>query len=136
MVDITNSWETFKFFNENSIEKLIFFIFSRKFVSKNNAFGNNTRFLQKIFRFGGGRRWGFPPFLLGSPLAVTYTVLFKKQLEKLPPTGYRRNPKKDWQCHVWLLFCHVLLPIFYFYRAYSNHSLFYRPVMGVSGLWG
>ena len=52
-----------KFFDENSIETLnflfLFFIFFRKFVTKNRAFGNNTIFLQQFFRFRGGGE--FPP---------------------------------------------------------------------------
>ena len=51
-----------KVFDENSLEKLnflfLFFIFFRKFVTQNRAFGNNTIFLQQFFRFRGGE---FPP---------------------------------------------------------------------------
>ena len=52
-----------KFFDEISIEKLNFFcifIFFRKFVTKNRAFGNNTIFIQQFFRFRGVGN--FPPF--------------------------------------------------------------------------
>ena len=62
-----------KFFDENSIEKLNFFIFYfsfffffRKFVTKNRAFGNNTIFLQQNFQFRGGG--DFPPFPPGYAL--------------------------------------------------------------------
>ena len=37
-------------FDENSIEKLNFIMISRKFVTKNRAFGNNPIFLQQFFR--------------------------------------------------------------------------------------
>ena len=51
-----NCWEIF---DENSIEKLIFYFIFRKFVTKNRAFGNNTSFLQQFFGFGRGG--DFPP---------------------------------------------------------------------------
>ena len=74
-----NCWEIlrrfWKFFDENSIEKLnfyfifyfiLFYFIFRKFVTKNRAFGNNTRFLQQFFfGFGGG---GFPPSPHATPL--------------------------------------------------------------------
>ena len=42
-------------FDENSIEKLNFFIIFGKFVNKNRSLGNNTIFLQLFFFcFGGG----------------------------------------------------------------------------------
>ena len=44
-----------KIFDENSIEKLNFYFYLGKFVTKNRAFGNNTIFLQRFFGFG------FPP---------------------------------------------------------------------------
>ena len=57
-----------KFFDENSIGKLNFFIFIfyffLKFVTKNRAFGNNTIFLQQFFRFRGD----FPLSPLATPL--------------------------------------------------------------------
>ena len=43
-----------KIFDENSIEKLNFYIFFGKFVAKNRAFGNNIIFSTRFFRFGGG----------------------------------------------------------------------------------
>ena len=59
-----------KFFDENSIEKLNFFIFIflffRKFVTKNRYFRNNTIFLQQFFRFRGR---GISPFPLATLLA-------------------------------------------------------------------
>ena len=59
-----------KFFDEISIEKLNFFcifIFFRKFVTKNRAFGNNTIFIQQFFSISGGGE--FPPI---SPLATPF----------------------------------------------------------------
>ena len=41
-------------FDENSIEKLNFYLFLGKVVAKNRAFGNNIIFLQHFFRLGGG----------------------------------------------------------------------------------
>ena len=48
-----NFEQRIKFFDENSLEKLIFFIF-RKFVIKNRAFGYNTNFQHQLFRFPEG----------------------------------------------------------------------------------
>ena len=66
----------FEIFNENSLEKLdfvfLFFIFFRKFVTKNRAFGNNTIFLQQFFRFRGGE---FPPFPPGYALGLYKSLL-------------------------------------------------------------
>ena len=42
-----------KIFDENSIEKLNFYLFLGKFVAKNRAFGNNIIFLQQCFLVGG-----------------------------------------------------------------------------------
>ena len=42
-----------KIFDENSIDKLNFYLFLGKFVDKNRAFGNNIIFLQQFFRLGG-----------------------------------------------------------------------------------
>ena len=56
-----NCWETekiFKIFDENSIEKLNFYFYFGKFVTKNSAFENNTIFLPQFFWFRGG---GFSP---------------------------------------------------------------------------
>ena len=66
----TNYWEILKFFDKNSLENLnfLFFIFFRKFVTKNRAFGNNTIFYNKFFGFGGGG--DFPL----SPLAMSLLV--------------------------------------------------------------
>ena len=61
-----------KFFDKNSFEKLNYlFIFFRKFVTKNRAFGNNTIFLRHFFGFGGG---GFPPFPPGYSIEVGYII--------------------------------------------------------------
>ena len=60
-----------KMFAENSIEKLNFIKIFGKFVTKNRAFGNNTIFLQQIFRLGGG---GIPP---PSPLNPPLVILFQ-----------------------------------------------------------
>ena len=55
----TISWGKFeknlKFLDENSIEKLNFYQFLGKFVTKNRAFGKNHHFSQKLFPLGG---WG------------------------------------------------------------------------------
>ena len=52
-------WENLKIFDENSIEKLLFYFFIFwKFVTKNRAFGNHTIFLRQFFRF---RRGGVSP---------------------------------------------------------------------------
>ena len=56
-------WEILKIIDENPIEKLNFYFYFGKFVTKNRAFGNNTMFLQQFFRFRGGG--GFP---LATPL--------------------------------------------------------------------
>ena len=45
-----------KIFDENSMEKLNFYLFLGKFVAKNRNFGNNIIFLQHFFRF-----WGVNP---------------------------------------------------------------------------
>ena len=55
-----------KFFDENSIEKFIYFyyfFYFRKFVTNTRAIRNYTIFLQHFFRFRGG----FPSFPLASP---------------------------------------------------------------------
>ena len=41
-------------FDENSIEKLNFYLFLGKVVAKNRAYGNNIISLQQFIRFGGG----------------------------------------------------------------------------------
>ena len=41
-------------FDENSIEKLNFYLFFGKSVAKNRAFGNNIIFLQQFFPVRGG----------------------------------------------------------------------------------
>ena len=43
-----------KIFDENSIEKLNFYLFLGKVVAKNRAFGNNINFLQQFFPVRGG----------------------------------------------------------------------------------
>ena len=50
-----------KLFDENSIEKLNFYLLLGKFVAKNRNFGNNIIFLQHFFRFGGGGSNPQPP---------------------------------------------------------------------------
>ena len=52
-------------FDENSIEKLNFYFYFGKFVTKNRAFGNNTIFLQQFFPVSGGFPLFFP---LATPL--------------------------------------------------------------------
>ena len=54
-------WENFEIFDQNSIEKLDFFIIFGKFVTKNRDFGNNTIFQQQFLRFRGGGISPFPP---------------------------------------------------------------------------
>ena len=58
----TNSWEIFdkilEICDENSIEKLNFYLFLGKVVAKNRAFGNSLIFLQQLFPVRGG---GWPP---------------------------------------------------------------------------
>ena len=53
-------------FDENSIEKLNFYIFFGS-VAKTRAFGNNIIFLRQFFRFRGG---GFSPFPLATPFCL------------------------------------------------------------------
>ena len=60
-----------KIFDENAIEKLNFFIFIRKFVTKNRAFGNNTIFLQQFFRFRGGGNF---------PLSTGYAIVSSSEI--------------------------------------------------------
>ena len=58
----TTVWGKFqkilKFFDENSMEKLNFYLFLGKFVAKNRNFGNNIIFLQQFF---SGSGWGSNP---------------------------------------------------------------------------
>ena len=54
-------WENFENFDENSMEKLNFYLFLGKFVAKNGNFGNNIIFLQQFFRLGGGSKPPNPP---------------------------------------------------------------------------
>ena len=42
-------WEKFDFFDNNSIENWLFYLFWWKFVAKNRAFGNKIIFLQQFF---------------------------------------------------------------------------------------
>ena len=53
----TMGWGNFekmlKIFDENSIEKLNFYLFLGKVVAKNRAFGNSIIFLQQIFPVRG-----------------------------------------------------------------------------------
>ena len=57
----TIGWEYFekilKIFDDNSIEKLNFYLFLGKVVAKNRGFGNNIIFLQQFFRIRGGGGW-------------------------------------------------------------------------------
>ena len=56
----TTGWESYEkileIVDENSIEKLNFYLFMGKLVAKNRAFGNNIIFLQQFFpgSWGGG----------------------------------------------------------------------------------
>ena len=59
-------WEIFENVWWKFYWKLIY-VYFRKFVTKNGAFGNNTIFLQHFFRFGGG----ISPFPLATPLNLT-----------------------------------------------------------------
>ena len=65
----TNCWENLRKFWHFLMKILYknwnfyFFIFFRKFVTKNRAFGSNTTFLQHFFGLGGGS-----PFALATPL--------------------------------------------------------------------
>ena len=43
-----------KILDENSIEKLNFYLFLAKIVAKNRNFGNNIIFLQQFFSGSGG----------------------------------------------------------------------------------
>ena len=61
-----------KIFDEKSIEKLNFYFYFGKFVSKNRAIGNNT-FLQQFFRFRGGG--DFPLSPLATPLVAARQLL-------------------------------------------------------------
>ena len=45
--------EILKIFDENSKEKLNFYLFLANFVAKNRNFGNNIIFLQQFFPVGG-----------------------------------------------------------------------------------
>ena len=61
-------WENFEHFWWKFYRKIEFFLildfrflFFRKFVTKNRAFGNNTIFLQQFFRFRGGGDFPLPP---------------------------------------------------------------------------
>ena len=49
-----NFEKTLEIFDENSIEKLNFYLFLEKVVAKNRAFGNNIIFLQQFFPVRGG----------------------------------------------------------------------------------
>ena len=49
-----NLEKIFGIFDENSIEKLNFYLFLGKVVPKNRAFGNNIIFIQRIFSGSGG----------------------------------------------------------------------------------
>ena len=73
------------FFDENSIEKLNFLFFIRKFVTKNRAFGNNTIFLQQFFRFRGGG--GISPLPPGYALALENKTIFLQQFRRLRGRG-------------------------------------------------
>ena len=53
-------------FDENSIEKLNFYLFLGKVVAKNRAFGNNIIFLQQFFPVRGGVQTPLTP--LRTPL--------------------------------------------------------------------
>ena len=46
--------KTLEIFDENSIQKLNFYLFLGKVVARNRAFGNNIIVLQQIFPLGGG----------------------------------------------------------------------------------
>ena len=48
-----------KIFDENSMEKLNFYLFMGKFVAKNRNFGSNIIFIQPFFSGSGGG--SFPP---------------------------------------------------------------------------
>ena len=92
-----NCREILKFFDEDSIEKWNF-VFFRKFVTKNRAFGNNTIFYNNFSVSGGG----------GSPLPPGY-ALESDQFEQFPPIlGYSEPP------HPFRLFLTC-------YRQKSNH---------------
>ena len=49
-----NFHKTLDIFDENSIEKLNFYLFLGKAVAKNRTFGNNIIFLQQFFPVRGG----------------------------------------------------------------------------------
>ena len=49
----TNCWDILKFFDKNSLEKLIFLSIFGKVVAKNRAFGNNNIFPHQSFQFRG-----------------------------------------------------------------------------------
>ena len=66
----THCWEIF---DENSIEKLNFYLFLGKVVAKNRAFGNSIIFLQQSFPVGGG---GFNPPPLRTPLVPTKKPMY------------------------------------------------------------
>ena len=63
----TIGWGNFekilKIFDENSIEKLNFYLFLGKFVAKYRNFGNNIIFLQQFFPVRGGFEPPNPPCL-------------------------------------------------------------------------
>ena len=72
-----------KFFDENSIEKLNFFIFYFYFIFFSKIcyqklnFRNNTIFLQQFFRFRGGG--GFPPPFLPPGYALDFNCAHKRK---------------------------------------------------------
>ena len=51
---LRNFEKILEIFDENSIEKLNFYLFLGKVAAKNRAFGNNIIFLQQFFPVGGG----------------------------------------------------------------------------------
>ena len=74
-------WEYFekilKFFDENSMEKLNFYLFFGKFVAKNRNFGINIIFLQQFSPVRGGLNPPNPPAYATAPCNITSDVLKK-----------------------------------------------------------
>ena len=58
---LRNFEKILEIFDDNSIEKLNFYLFLGKVVAKNRALGNNIIFLQQFFPVRGGVQTPLPP---------------------------------------------------------------------------
>ena len=75
---LENFEKIWKIFDENSIEKLNFYLFLGKFVAKNRNFGNNIIFLQQFFPVRGGGSNPPPAYATAPKDTWTQKTIYEK----------------------------------------------------------